>query len=100
MRGILHRPGVQAVFVDTPGLHRPRTALGRRLNDQVGEALGDADAGDSGSEDDDAAGGKRRKRKRSFWRELFIVVVAALNLALAERIAHLSEVRLRRSLGL
>jgi GTP-binding protein Era len=44
VRGVLHRPGFQAVFVDTPGLHRPRTALGRRLNEQIGEALDDIDA--------------------------------------------------------
>ena len=43
VRGVLHRPGLQAVFVDTPGLHRPRTALGRRLNEHVGEALEDVD---------------------------------------------------------
>ena len=43
VRGVLHRPGVQAVFVDTPGLHKPRTALGTRLNEQVSEALDDID---------------------------------------------------------
>ena len=43
VRGVLHRPGIQAVFVDTPGLHRPRTALGTRLNEQVAEALDDID---------------------------------------------------------
>ncbi len=43
VRGVLHRPGLQAVFVDTPGLHRPRTALGTRLNEQVAEALSDID---------------------------------------------------------
>ena len=43
VRGVLHRPGLQAVFVDTPGLHRPRSALGRRLNEQVGDALDDVD---------------------------------------------------------
>jgi GTP-binding protein Era len=43
VRGVLHRPGVQAVFVDTPGLHRPRTALGTRLNEQVADALDDID---------------------------------------------------------
>ncbi|MDE3087197.1 MAG: 50S ribosome-binding GTPase, partial [Acidobacteriota bacterium] len=43
VRGVLHGPGTQAVFVDTPGLHRPRTALGRRLNEQVGDALDDVD---------------------------------------------------------
>jgi GTP-binding protein Era len=43
LRGVLHRPGVQAVFVDTPGLQRPRTALGARLNEHVAAALGDVD---------------------------------------------------------
>ena len=43
VRGVLHRPGLQAVFVDTPGLHRPRSALGQRLNAQVGDALEDVD---------------------------------------------------------
>jgi GTPase len=32
IRGIVHRPGGQLVLVDTPGLHRPRTLLGQRLN--------------------------------------------------------------------
>jgi GTPase len=43
VRGVLHRPGAQAVFVDTPGLHRPKTALGRRLNEHVADALDDVD---------------------------------------------------------
>ena len=41
--GVLHRPGVQAVVVDTPGLHRPKSALGARLNEHVAEALDDID---------------------------------------------------------
>ena len=32
VRGIVHRPDAQLVLVDTPGLHRPRTLLGERLN--------------------------------------------------------------------
>jgi GTP-binding protein Era len=32
VRGVLNRPGVQLVFVDTPGLHKPVTALGERVN--------------------------------------------------------------------
>ncbi len=32
IRGVLNRPDVQVVFVDTPGIHRPRTLLGERLN--------------------------------------------------------------------
>jgi GTP-binding protein Era len=43
IRGVLHRQGVQAVFVDTPGLHRPRTALGGRLNETAMGSLRDVD---------------------------------------------------------
>jgi GTP-binding protein Era len=35
VRGILHRPEAQLVLIDTPGLHKPRTLLGERLNDVV-----------------------------------------------------------------
>jgi GTP-binding protein Era len=35
VRGMLHRPDGQVILVDTPGLHRPRTLLGQRLNDVV-----------------------------------------------------------------
>lgn len=44
IRGVLNRPGAQIVFVDTPGLHRPRTALGNHLNALVDATLADADA--------------------------------------------------------
>lgn len=43
VRGIVHRPDAQLVLVDTPGLHRPRTLLGQRLNDLVLEALAEVD---------------------------------------------------------
>ena len=35
VRGIVHRPDAQLILIDTPGLHRPRTLLGERLNDVV-----------------------------------------------------------------
>jgi GTPase len=43
IRGILTTPQAQVVFVDTPGLHKPRSALGRRLNDVVRSSLSDVD---------------------------------------------------------
>ncbi|MEV7647679.1 GTPase Era [Arthrobacter sp. NPDC089319] len=44
IRGIVHRPDAQLVLVDTPGLHRPRTLLGQRLNDLVADTLSEVDA--------------------------------------------------------
>ncbi|TRW45423.1 GTPase Era [Georgenia yuyongxinii] len=43
VRGIVHREDGQLVLVDTPGLHRPRTLLGQRLNDLVRETLSEVD---------------------------------------------------------
>ena len=43
IRGISTAPDSQLVLVDTPGLHRPRTLLGERLNDLVRETLLDVD---------------------------------------------------------
>ncbi len=43
IRGIVHREQGQLILVDTPGLHRPRTLLGQRLNDLVESTLGDVD---------------------------------------------------------
>lgn len=43
IRGILNRPGGQLVIVDTPGIHKPRTLLGERLNSLVEQVLGDVD---------------------------------------------------------
>ncbi|WP_291527452.1 GTPase Era [Bifidobacterium sp. UBA744] len=43
IRGILTTDHAQLVLVDTPGIHRPRTLLGQRLNDVVEESLSDVD---------------------------------------------------------
>lgn len=43
IRGIIHREDAQVVVVDTPGLHRPRTLLGERLNEIVKETYQDVD---------------------------------------------------------
>ncbi|MFI5491709.1 GTPase Era [Actinoplanes sp. NPDC051859] len=43
IRGVLHRDDAQLVLVDTPGLHRPKTLLGERLNDLVRETWSEVD---------------------------------------------------------
>lgn len=43
IRGVLTRPDAQLILVDTPGLHRPRTLLGERLNDLVHETWAEVD---------------------------------------------------------
>lgn len=43
IRGIVHRPDAQIIVVDTPGLHRPRTLLGERLNEVVKDTYADMD---------------------------------------------------------
>jgi len=43
IQGVLTRPDAQVVFVDTPGIHKPRTALGERLNSTAESTIGDVD---------------------------------------------------------
>jgi GTP-binding protein Era len=43
IRGIVHRENFQIILVDTPGLHRPRTLLGKRLNDLVRDTYAQVD---------------------------------------------------------
>ncbi|MDO7882188.1 GTPase Era [Antiquaquibacter soli] len=43
IRGIVHAPNGQLVIVDTPGMHRPRTLLGERLNSIVQDTLAEVD---------------------------------------------------------
>jgi GTP-binding protein Era len=44
VRGVLTRPDAQVVFVDTPGLHKPITALGRRINATAIDSVGEGDS--------------------------------------------------------
>ncbi len=44
VRGIYTFEGAQIVFVDTPGLHKPKDALGKYMNSEVHAALSDVDA--------------------------------------------------------
>ena len=43
VHGVLNGPGHQAIFVDTPGIHRPKTALGTHLNEEATSSLDDVD---------------------------------------------------------
>ena len=43
IRGIVHREDFQIILVDTPGLHRPRTLLGQRLNELVKDTYSEVD---------------------------------------------------------
>lgn len=43
IRGIIHRENAQIIVVDTPGLHKPRTLLGERLNEVVKDTYADVD---------------------------------------------------------
>ena len=43
VRGVLNRPDAQIVFVDTPGLHKPRTALGERTNATAVDSISGVD---------------------------------------------------------
>jgi len=43
IRGVVHAPNGQLIVVDTPGMHRPRTLLGERLNSIVQDTLGEVD---------------------------------------------------------
>lgn len=43
VRGVLNRPDAQVVFVDTPGIHKPRTLLGQRLNETATASVGGVD---------------------------------------------------------
>ncbi len=43
IRGVVHRPEGQLVLVDTPGLHKPKSLLGQRLNDVVRDTLTEVD---------------------------------------------------------
>ena len=43
IRGIVHQAGGQLIIVDTPGMHRPRTLLGERLNNIVQDTLAEVD---------------------------------------------------------
>jgi len=104
VRGIVHRPDAQLILVDTPGLHRPRTLLGERLNDLVRTTWAEVDVVAVCFPADEKIGpgdrfivGELAKVRRT----TRIAVATKTDLATAERIgAHLLDIaELGRSTG-
>jgi len=96
VRGLVHRPDAQLICVDTPGLHRPRTLLGERLNDLVRSTWAEVDLVGVclpcderiGSGDRYLVGELARLRRRPV-----LAVATKTDLVRPDRIAvHLSEV--------
>jgi GTP-binding protein Era len=100
IRGIVNRPGGQLIVVDTPGIHRPRTLLGERLNALVTSTLGDVDViGFCVPADEKVGPGDRfiNERLDDFPRAKKVAIVtktdAASRSAVAEQLLAVSQLR-------
>jgi GTP-binding protein Era len=100
IRGIVNRPQGQLIVVDTPGIHRPRTLLGERLNALVTSTLGDVDViGFCVPADEKVGPGDRfiNERLDDFPRAKKVAIVtktdAASKQAVAEQLLAVSDLR-------
>jgi GTP-binding protein Era len=100
IRGITNRPAGQLILVDTPGIHRPRTLLGERLNALVQATLGDVDViGMCFPADEPIGPGDNfiNEQLDNFPRAKKIAVVTKTDVAskeqIAERLLQVSELR-------
>jgi GTP-binding protein Era len=100
IRGIVHTAGGQLVLVDTPGIHRPRTLLGERLNAVVSATLGDVDViGFCVPADEKLGPGDRfiNEQLDAFPRAKKVAIVTKVDAAsrgtVAERLLAVSELR-------
>jgi GTP-binding protein Era len=86
---VLNRPDAQVVFVDTPGLHKPKTALGERMNESATSSLDDVDAVVALVEATGAVGpGDRMVHEHSVKRVRAMARAAALTVELGGRPAE------------
>ena len=96
VRGIVNRPDAQLILVDTPGLHRPRTLLGERLNDLVRTTWAEVDVVGACFPANEKVGPGDRflvAELAKVRRTTRVAVVTKTDLASPERIAeHLVEV--------
>ena len=100
IRGIVSRATGQLIVVDTPGIHRPRTLLGERLNALVQSTLGDVDViGMCFPADEPVGPGDRfiSEQLESFPRAIKIAIVTKVDVAskqqVAERLLQVNELR-------
>ncbi|PPF82835.1 GTPase Era [Rathayibacter rathayi] len=100
IRGVVHRPDGQLIVVDTPGIHRPRTLLGERLNSLVTSTLGDVDVIGMLFPADEAIGPGDRfinEQLEAFPRTRKVAIVSKVDLsskkAVAKQLLAVSELR-------
>ena len=94
IRGILTRPDFQMVVVDTPGIHKPKTLLGSRLNDMVSQNLQSVDAAILCLPADEAigAGDEFIAKQLEHIRGVYLVVTKIDRVGKDQMIAKLGEV--------
>ncbi len=94
IRGIISRPDYQMIVVDTPGVHKPKTLLGARLNEMVTENLESVDAAVLCLPADEAIGAGDEFIARSIanQRNIYFAVTKIDRVKPEELIAHLQNV--------
>ena len=94
IRGILTRPEFQMVVVDTPGIHKPKTLLGSRLNEMVNQNLESVDAAVLCLPADEAigAGDEFIAKQLEHIRKVYLVVTKIDRVGKEQMIAKLAEV--------
>jgi len=94
IRGILSRPDFQMVVVDTPGIHKPKTLLGSRLNEMVNQNLESVDAAVLCLPADEAigAGDEYVAKQLSHIRSVYLVVTKVDRVGKDQVINKLAEV--------
>jgi GTP-binding protein Era len=104
IRGIISRPDFQIILVDTPGIHKPKTLLGTRLNAMVSENLESVDVALLCLPADEAigAGDEYIVKQLAHIRHLYIAVTKvdrARNDGLISKLAEVSEFVARNNLN-
>lgn len=100
IRGIVSRDSGQLIIVDTPGIHRPRTLLGERLNALVQSTLGDVDViGMCFPADEPVGPGDKfiSEQLENYPRAIKVAIITKVDVAskqeIAERLLQVNELR-------